>query len=222
MKSNDRSRMEKPGKQEMNQTHQDLVGPEGAEPKAQRGHVPVWLIVLFGIMFYWGQLYLDRHSGEFNEQVYEPFQNLAAANTFKPLSGIELKMVVGKQKYEVACMLCHQPTGLGLAGQFPPLAGSEWVTAPTPERLIRITLHGLSGPIEVKGQQWNATMPAMGASLTDEELASVLTYIRGSWGNQASEVTVEQVQSVKAETANRVQPWTAAELMQVQVQPAAE
>ena len=59
-------------------------------------------------------------------------------------------------------------------------------------------------------------MPAMGATLSDDDLAGVLTYIRQSWGNKASAITPEQVKAVKAEVGNRTQPWTADELNALQ------
>lgn len=82
--------------------------------------------------------------------------------------------------------------------------------------MIRIPLAGLSGPVQVKGQEWNLSMPAMGAAMTDEQLAAVLTYIRQSWGNKASEITPDQVKAIRTEVGNRTQPWTAAELDNLQ------
>jgi hypothetical protein len=73
----------------------------------------------------------------------------------------------------------------------------------------------LTGPIEVKGQQWNLSMPAMGAALSDEDLAATLTYMRQSWGNKASEVTPEMVKAIRTLLGNRSQPFTAAELLTV-------
>ena len=82
--------------------------------------------------------------------------------------------------------------------------------------MIRIPLAGLAGPIQVAGQQWNLAMPAMGAALSDDDLAAVLTYIRQSWGNQASAITPDQVKAVRAEVGNRTQPWSVEELNKIQ------
>jgi mono/diheme cytochrome c family protein len=82
--------------------------------------------------------------------------------------------------------------------------------------MIRIPLAGLAGPVEVKGQQWNLAMPAMGAALPDDDLAAVLTYIRQSWGNKASAITPEQVKAVRAAVGTRTQPWTADQLKAIQ------
>ena len=93
---------------------------------------------------------------------------------------------------------------MGKPGQFPPLAGSEWPTG-SPNRLIRIPLLGLSGPIKVKGQAWNLSMPGLPAT-SDEDLAMILTHIRTSWGNKASQITAAQVKAVRAEVGGRSQP----------------
>jgi mono/diheme cytochrome c family protein len=109
------------------------------------------------------------------------------------------------------CALCHNPDGAGKPNQAPPLAGAELVLG-SANRLIHIPLAGLQGPLTVKGQQWNLAMPAMGAALSDEDLAAVLSYMRQSWGNKASEITPEQVAKVRQELGGRTQPYTAAEL----------
>jgi hypothetical protein len=83
-------------------------------------------------------------------------------------------------------------------------------------RMIRIPLAGLTGPVKVKDQEWNLSMPAMGATLSDDDLAAVLTYIRQSWGNKASEITPDEVKAIRAKVGNRTQPWTIAELNTLQ------
>jgi mono/diheme cytochrome c family protein len=104
---------------------------------------------------------------------------------------------------------------MGKPNQAPPLAGSEWIRV-SPGRMIPIPLIGLNGPVSVKGQEWNLAMPPIGASVSDEDLAAVLSYIRQNWGNNASEITPEQVQKVRAQMGNRTQPLTAIELNSVQ------
>jgi mono/diheme cytochrome c family protein len=114
-------------------------------------------------------------------------------------------------KYAEVCQACHQADGAGLEGAFPPLAGSEWVTgrAVVP---IAIVLHGLQGPITVKGKEYNAAMTPWASMLNDEDLAATLTYVRSQWGNRAAPVTAAQVRAVRARFASRTTPWTAAEL----------
>lgn len=95
------------------------------------------------------------------------------------------------------CAACHQPTGLGITGAFPPLAESEWVAGPI-ENLIRIQLRGLQGEIEVNGQKFNSVMPP-NATMSDDEIAEVLTYVRNAWGNEGSEVTPDMVAELRSE-----------------------
>ncbi len=111
------------------------------------------------------------------------------------------------------CMACHQANGQGLTGAFPPLAGSEWVTG-NPAVGIRVVLHGMSGPVTVAGTEYNALMMAYGTGvpMTDAEIAAVMTYVRGSWGNNASPVTSAQVAAEREATKDRAGPWNAAEL----------
>lgn len=109
------------------------------------------------------------------------------------------------------CLGCHQFNGQGLPGAFPPLAGSPIVVAADPGKLIRIVLHGLQGPIEVKGTTYNSIMPAPAPALSDQDVADVLTYVRSDWGNEAAPVTVEAVAAIRAQSA-RTTPWTWAEL----------
>jgi putative membrane-bound dehydrogenase-like protein len=122
----------------------------------------------------------------------------------------------GESIYEMACLPCHQPAGKGLPGVYPPLAGSDWVRGDT-TRLIKIVLHGLTGPVTVAGQDFggpNAVpMPSL-AGLTDEQIADVLTFVRKEFGANASAVSPAEVKKVRAATAYREAPWTAEELKQ--------
>ncbi|MCC6245647.1 MAG: cytochrome c [Gemmatimonadaceae bacterium] len=121
-------------------------------------------------------------------------------------------MAAGEQVY-ARCIACHQATGAGVPGAFPPLANSEWVNGIV-DRPIAILMHGLQGPITVAGAQYNSMMMAggTGAPLSDEDIANVLTYVRGSFGNSASPVTTADVARVRAATASRTTPLTVADL----------
>lgn len=101
----------------------------------------------------------------------------------------------GKKVYDSVCLACHMADGSGVPGMHPPLAETDWVTGDK-ERLIKLTLEGMSGKIEVNGEEYNSIMPPH-SHLTNKQIADVLTYIRGSFGNNASEVTVEEVQEVR-------------------------
>ncbi|HZL79944.1 MAG TPA: cbb3-type cytochrome c oxidase subunit II [Candidatus Limnocylindrales bacterium] len=121
----------------------------------------------------------------------------------------------GRAVYGSLCGLCHGNDGLGKPGQVPPLAGSEWVNAKGIQRLARISLAGLNGKIQVEGKDWNLSMAAMGAALSDADLAAVLIFIRQSWGNQGGAVTADEVQAVRATLGTRPQPLTGDQLKSV-------
>jgi mono/diheme cytochrome c family protein len=104
-----------------------------------------------------------------------------------------------------SCAGCHQPDGAGQAGLARSLVGSRWVLG-DPARLIRIVQHGKEGEL---------LMPPVGGSLTSEQLAAVLSYIRRSWGNEASTVTPALIDEVRGATSGRSRPWTEAELLRV-------
>lgn len=104
---------------------------------------------------------------------------------------------IGQQQFLI-CGACHGQQGEGTAAG-PPLAGSEWVNGPV-ENLVKLQMRGLIGPIEVKGQQYNfpGGMQPM-AYQTDEQIAAVLSYVRSSFGNKSSAVTIEEVKALRAE-----------------------
>ncbi len=111
------------------------------------------------------------------------------------------------------CGTCHQKDGNGLpAAQFPPLAGSEWVLGDE-ERLIKLTLHGLIGPIEVKGVKYPGAVPMTPFKmLSDDEVADVLTFVRNAFGNKAAPVTHDSVGKVRAATKDQPTFYQASEL----------
>jgi mono/diheme cytochrome c family protein len=121
----------------------------------------------------------------------------------------------GRQKYLVSCAGCHGNNGKGAARMGPPLAGSEWVVGDE-VRLALIMLHGLEGPIEVAGKKYDAPeiLPVMPSHSTmdDAVIASILTYIRNEWGNEAPPVSGRTVGSTRHLNQGRVYPWSAAEL----------
>lgn len=103
------------------------------------------------------------------------------------------------------CATCHQRDGKGLsASGFPPLAGTKWVLG-NEDRLIKLALKGLMGPIEVLGKQYPGQVPMTPYEglLSDEEMAAVLTYVRNSFGNAASAITPEKVKAVRALTDSK-------------------
>ena len=117
----------------------------------------------------------------------------------------------GAQIYTSRCASCHQFNGLGMGQEFPPLANTDWVTG-NKGRLIRVVLGGLSGEIEVNNSTYSGAMPPWGDFLDDRQVATLLTYIRSSWGNDASPVSPEEVAAVRVASQNRDQMWTEEEL----------
>ena len=108
----------------------------------------------------------------------------------------------GKKIFAANCQTCHQANGLGVPGQYPPLAGSEFTTGGS-KRPAMIVLKGLQGPVTVKGQKFgSAVMQPWDKTLTDQKIADVLTYERSEWGNQASPVTAEQIAALRKELAS--------------------
>ncbi|WP_439583968.1 PVC-type heme-binding CxxCH protein [Dyadobacter bucti] len=124
------------------------------------------------------------------------------------LVGKELELFnLGKEVYakEGYCTTCHQPDGKGLsASGFPPLTGTNWVSG-SDERLIKVVLKGLLGPIEVQGQKYAGQVPMtpFGGLLNDKEVAAVLTYVRNSFGNKGAAILPEKVKQVRAATESK-------------------
>ena len=191
---------------------------EPPEPRAERGFMPVGLIGLVAVLAFLGSMYfiyggldVGGKGGSFPQLVYFPYRSYAQI----PGPGDGPDLALGKRVYGNACAPCHQPSGLGTSGMFPPLAGSEWVNTEGHQRMIRIVLNGLAGPIEVSGAQYNNVMVPWRDTLKDEEIAAVLTFIRSEWGNKGDPVPVEEVTAVRKLTTDRATPWTADELKQV-------
>jgi mono/diheme cytochrome c family protein len=183
---------------------------EQAEPR--EGFEPInpsWTIV-FGVIVFGSGFYLATYSGDFRGDVYNENRVAGAAEqAAKPVD----PLVLGKRLFNGKCAACHQPDGKGRPGQFPPLAGSDWLLGP-PEVPVRILLYGLQGDVTVSGQSFNGNMPAFGAQLKDEQIAAVLSYVRQEWGNQAAPVSADVVAQLR-KGDQRKQPWTAAELKAV-------
>ncbi len=103
-------------------------------------------------------------------------------------------LVRGEGVYFANCVACHLPKGTGLEGAFPPLAGSDYLA--DRGKVISTVLYGNEGPITVNGVQYNGVMPGF-AYLSDAEIAAVITYVFGSWGNDLPAVGPEDVAAVR-------------------------
>ena len=111
-------------------------------------------------------------------------------------------------------MTCHQANGKGLDPAFPSLAGSPWVTEDS-ERLIKLTLYGLTGPLEVNGKKYDGQVPMtpFGGMLNDNDVAAVLTFVRNSFGNNAAPIPAADVQKVRAKNPGRMMLYNTEELL---------
>jgi mono/diheme cytochrome c family protein len=194
--------------------HEKLLGKQPDE-KARYRLLPLNLLFIFSALIFFGGTYLGRYSGHFDPMVYN--ENVKRSGGKGVPAPPADPIAVGEKLFNnAACNTCHQPTGLGIPGAFPPLVKSDWVTG-SEERVIRIVLHGIVGPIKVNGVDYNSAMPAFGRvagsgyNWTDDKVAAVLTYVRQAWGNQAGPISTEKVAEIRAKEGDR-KPWTAAEL----------
>jgi len=195
------------------QVHSILLR-EKPEPKENDSPMPLFLLGFISAMVLMVAIYFVHNSGGFSPMVYD--ERFDPKNA--PASTAEVKVdpaVLGKKAFVSVCATCHQATGMGVPGVYPPLVKSEWANG-SEERVIRILLHGLQGPIKVEGKDYNSVMPAIGPggyNFSDEKIAAVLTYVRQEWGNNAPPVTKEKVAEIRTKAAaGRTGAWTSAEL----------
>jgi hypothetical protein len=115
--------------------------------------------------------------------------------------------------YGQFCSACHQPHGKGMANIAPSLVKSDWVNGDS-NILMGVAVHGLSGPIKINGELAKNIPPIMPGHgfLTDQQLADALTYVRNAWGNKSDQISPDQIKSYREKNADRVAPWTEAEL----------
>ena len=194
---------------------------ERPEPVEGREPLNLWLVVFIGVLVFWAGSYLTHYSGGFRADEFSETQINPVPPPVPGGGGAEDPVAkqakAGAIVFTTYCQPCHQADGNGLAGQYPPLAGSEWVLAEGPNRIVRIVLNGLQGPVKVKGADYNNQMNAFKDSLDDNQIADALTYVRNSWGNKASAVTASDVAAIRKETASKDGQYAAADLEKVPV-----
>jgi mono/diheme cytochrome c family protein len=153
---------------------------EEADPFEHAQPVPAIVAVITLVMVVWGVAYILL-SESFGTAAFGDQRTMADLRGASPKAG---QAADGKQVYAANCVACHQASGAGLPGVFPPLDGSEWVTGDG--RIVaNLLLHGVSGPITVKGTSFTGAMPPF-AQLSDAELAAVANHIRSTWSNNAA------------------------------------
>jgi len=185
-----------------------------------------WLVAA-GIIVFMAGGYFDAYSNSFDRSdlfvypnyVAEPRPLINGVPIVDDRTWIEAWMDDGKKVFN-NCIACHQASGLGVPGQFPPLKGSEWVNGGT-ERLGMIVLSGVGGPFTVSGSTYNQVMQPWGA-LSDEKLAQVLTYVRRTFGEfgemtegKSGVVTTAMMQAARKKHGGRTTQWTENELLDV-------
>ena len=192
----------------MEELHRAAMEKEEQLPEEGNERGPWWMYAIIIATLAFGFFYMGRYLGEISDQPHVLFT--APAPTDVEPEELDL-MATGQRVYTRLCQSCHQQDGAGVPGAFPPLGGSEWVVG-VPERPVYIVLQGFQGEIVREGVTYNAMMPGFGRLLSDEEVASVVTYIRNSFGNEAPEVSPEEVAGMREVSADRTTAWTESEL----------
>jgi mono/diheme cytochrome c family protein len=193
---------------------------EKREPRVGLEPLSIWLIAVYGLAIFCAGAYLGRYSGNFSGDGLDPLGGPPPTKKGTTTQGPEQQQELsprdrGKKIFAAYCQTCHQANGLGVAGQYPPLAGSEFTTGGS-RRPGMIVLKGLQGPVTVKGQKFgSAVMQPWDKTLTDQKIADVLTYERSEWGNSASPVTAEQIAALRKELATHPDSFTEPDLMGV-------
>src|SRR5213596_820941 len=197
------------------------VQREKREPRVGAEPLSIWLIAIYGLAIFFGGAYLGRYSGNFSSGGLDPMGAPPPAKkaVAGPAGGEQAAELSphdrGKKVFAANCQTCHQANGQGVPGQYPPLAGSEFTTGGS-RRMGMIVLKGLQGPVKVKGQQYGtAVMQPWDKTLTDKQIADVMTYERSEWGNSASPVTAEQIAALRKELANHPNSFTEPDILGV-------
>jgi len=187
---------------------------EKDEPSEGFSPVPMALLFLFGGLVFWGGIYMAEFSGDFRYDVYDPHWKPGLASDQSQAVFDPIKK--GERLYKNNCQACHQATGAGVPGAFPPLAGSPWVVGDE-ARIVKILLRGLQGPIEVMGNQYNGNMPSYGENglnWDDRDIAAAATWVRQAWGNGAPPVSEETVAAIRSEIAGKSGAYSGEEILE--------
>ena len=167
---------------------------------------PLIFVFMFGCLIFVCSIQLAHSTNGF--RIHPPQEIVKLSDEEMEIQRLERKFESGKKIFSVRCASCHQPNGLGIATQYPPLAGSEWVSA-DPDLIIKVILKGLKGEILVKGEKYgtSAAVNMAAVPIDDREIANVSTYVRQAWGNDYSEVKEDQVARVREESSSQQEQW---------------
>lgn len=178
---------------------------ENRDPGERERPLPWFVIMLIGAMAACGIISIAGMHDDLGSR-YGDSRTAAALMPPTVAKTGESATVDGGQVFTAKCAACHQATGLGIPGVFPPLAGSEWVRG-SDKVLVQIPLHGISGTLQVKGASYHGTMPSFN-TLSDAEIAAVLTYVRSHFTNSASAVSPATVTAGRAATHSQTLPFS--------------
>ena len=166
------------------------------EPYEVNRPIPVFVLAVAFALVAWGASTLWANSGDD-----------VAGEAAVAVSGEQVAvdpdtalLSAGAALFEANCATCHQMNGSGVRDAIPPLVDSRYVTGPA-EAPVQILLHGIDGPIAVRGKTYNGRMATFGDTLGDQEIAAVVSYIRSAWGNNADPVDAAFVATQRARFA---------------------
>jgi mono/diheme cytochrome c family protein len=180
---------------------------ERHDPEEKYRPLPWFVSMLISAMAMWGAFYIHDMQSGLGSQYGDSRTRSALMPPGTAVAGAgPVAAVNGGAIFAARCVACHQTTGLGIPGVFPPLAGSEWVLG-SDKILVLIPLHGITGPVQVKGAKYVGAMPVF-STLSDAEIAAVLTYVRSQWGNSAAPVSASTVAAGREATKARIDPWS--------------
>lgn len=190
--------------------HADLATNKPS-PSEGFSMMPIVMLGLASGLIFWIGVILATDTAKFDGSVYDPNHVFVSGDVVAVYDPIKK----GKKLYENNCQACHQPTGAGLAGVYPPLDGSKWVTG-SEERLVKLVWNGLQGPIKVKGNEYNGLMPNFNGKFDAKQMSEVLSYIRQAWGNQVPDlITEERAAEIISSIGSRSGAWTGDELLEL-------
>ena len=172
---------------------------------------PLVFVFVFGCLIFVCSIQLAHTTNSF--QLHPPVEVVELSPEEKEALRLERKISSGEKIFAGRCASCHQANGLGIEGQFPPLANSEWVAA-DPAVITSIILKGLKGEIVVNGKTYgtSAAVNMAAVPISDREIANVSTYVRQAWGNTSAEVTEDFVSELRAEQSAKQDQWVGDEL----------
>ena len=169
---------------------------EPGEPSSGTAQIPMGIMIVLILLGYIGCYKVDQLNANFSANVHAPFTEPDEVASLAP-SAEELLVARGKQIYSKSCVACHQANGAGSGTDIPPLAGSEWVNG-DPATIVAIAQKGLIGPISVAGKTFGAgTMTPAGETLSADELAAVISFVRTEWGNSAGIIGTDVVNEAR-------------------------